>query len=224
MNAKSPITVALVDDHRTVLSGLKLLIDAQWPAMSVVGVATTIDEACRMCATCQPDVLILDLDLGGHNGADAIPQLIANGRTAVLVLTGARNPELHHAAVIAGARGVVAKEAEAAVIVKAIQKVHAGEIWLDRRSTQIILTTLASQPRVDPATPLEDLLAKLTPRERDVILALSTNAGAPAKEVAALLGISEHTLRNHLSSIYDKLGVSTRLALYEFAQKHRLAR
>jgi DNA-binding NarL/FixJ family response regulator len=224
MNAASPITVVLVDDHRTVLRGLKLLINAEWPAMSVVGTASTIDEACRICADCQPDVLILDLDVGGHNGADAIPQLIANGRTAVLVLTGARNPELHQAAIIAGARGVVAKEADAEVIVKAIQKVHAGEIWLDRRSAQKVLSTLVNQMRTDPATPLEGVLASLTPRERDIILALSTNAGAPAKQVAALLGISEHTLRNHLSSIYDKLGVSTRLALYEFAQKHRLAR
>lgn len=224
MNAASPITVVLVDDHRSVLRGLELLINAERPAMSVVGSATTIDEAYRICASRRPDVLILDLDLGDDDGASAIPKLIANGHTAVLVLTGVRDPQRHQAAVIAGARGVVLKEAEAEVIVKAIQKVHAGEIWLDRGSLEKVLSTLASQTRLAPATGLDILAASLTSREREIIVMLSANAGAPAKEVAALLGISGHTLRNHLASIYDKVGVSTRLALYEFARKHHLAR
>jgi DNA-binding NarL/FixJ family response regulator len=224
MNAASPITVVLVDDHRSLLRGLEWLINAERPTMSVVGSATTIEEAYRICASRRPDVLILDLDLGGNDGANAIPELIANGRTAVLVLTGVRDPERHQAAVIAGARGVVLKEAEAEVIVKAIQKVHAGEIWLDRGSIDKVLSTLAGQTRPAPATPLDTLLASLTPREREIIVTLSANAGVPAKEVAALLGISGHTLRSHLASIYDKVGVSTRLALYEFAHKHHLAR
>jgi DNA-binding NarL/FixJ family response regulator len=222
MSPEKPITVVLVDDHRTVLQGLEWLINAERPAMSVVGTATTTDEACRICAELMPDVLILDLDLGGTDGAEAIARLIENGRTAVLVLTGVRDSERHEAAVIAGARGVVPKEADAALIVKAIRKVHAGEIWLDRRSSQKVLTTLASQARPSPPTPLEGVIASLSPRQRDVVLALSTNPGAPAKQVATLLGITEHTLRNHLSSIYEKVGVSTRLGLYEFAQRHRL--
>ena len=221
MSAAKPITVVLVDDHPTVLRGLEWLINAERPAMSVVGTATTIDEACRLRAELLPDVLILDLDLGGRNGADAIAQLIADERTAVLILTGVRDPERHWAAILAGARGVVPKEADAALIVKAIRKVHAGEIWLDRHSSQMVLSTLASQAR---SPPLDSVIATLTSRQRDVILALSTNPGAPAKQVAALLGISEHTLRNHLSSIYEKVGVSTRLGLHEFAQRHRLAR
>jgi DNA-binding NarL/FixJ family response regulator len=224
VNAAPPITVALVDDHRTVLRGLEWLINAERPALTVVGTATNIDEACRICAERRPDVLVLDLDLGGQGSEDAIPRLIANGHTVVLVLTGVRDPERHQAAVMAGAMGVVAKEADANVIVKAIRKVHAGELWLDRRSTQQVLSALAHPGRPAPATPLEGVIASLTPRERDVVLALSTNAGVPAKQIAELLQISENTLRNHLVSIYDKLGVSSRLALYEFAQKHGLAR
>jgi two-component system nitrate/nitrite response regulator NarL len=222
MNATPPITVVLVDDHRTVLRGLEWLINAERPAMSVVGTATTIDEAYRVCADRRPDVVILDLDLGGDDGASAIPDLTANGHTAVLVLTGIRDAERHQAAVIAGAKGVVPKEAEAEIILKAIQKVHAGEIWLDRRSTQKILSMLASQTHPAPPTPLDTLISSLTTREREIIAALSANAGAPAAEVAAMLEISGHTLRNHLTSIYDKLGVSSRLALYEFAHKHHL--
>src|SRR4029453_14361444 len=128
VNAAWPITIVLVDDPPTVLRGLEWLIEAERPALSVVGTATTIDEACRICADQRPDVVILDLDLGGHNSAEAIPQLIAKGHTVVLVLTGVRDPEIHQAAIIAGAMGVVPKEADAAVIVKGIRKVHAGEI------------------------------------------------------------------------------------------------
>jgi two-component system nitrate/nitrite response regulator NarL len=223
MNEAPAITVVLVDDHRAVLCGLEWVINAERPAMSVVGTATTMDEACRVCADLRPDVVLLDLDLGGEDGAAAIPKLVANGRTAVLVLTGVRDPERHQAAIIAGARGVVLKEADAEHMVKAIRKVHAGEIWLDRRSTQQVLSKLAGQAHPAAATPLDALVASLTPREREIIAALSANAGASAQEVAAALGISGHTLRNHLTTIYDKLGVSSRLALYEFAHKHHLA-
>lgn len=217
----TPITVLLVDDHRSVLRGLEWLINSESPEMAVVGTTTTADEAGRLCSKLRPDVLILDLDLGGHNGGDAIPQLIANGHTAVLVLTGVRNPDAHQAAIIAGARGVVPKEADAETIVKAIRKVHAGEIWLDRLSTQKVLSALTHHKGA--ASAIDAAIASLTPREREIILALTTNAGAPAKQIASLLNISEHTLRNHLSSIYDKVGVSNRLGLYEFAQKRRLA-
>jgi DNA-binding NarL/FixJ family response regulator len=218
MTAESPITIFLVDDHRSVLRGLEMLINAERPAMSVVGTATTIDDAVRLCAANPPDVVILDLDLGARNGAEAIPQLEAGGRTAVLVLTGVRDTEQHEAAIIAGAKGVVRKEAGAEIIVKAIRKVHEGEIWLDRSATHRLMSALRGRPsqRQDPA------IASLTSRERDIVVTLATHAGAPAKRIAALLGISEHTLRNHLASIYAKVGVSSRLALYEFAQRHGL--
>ncbi len=190
--------------------------------MNVVGSATTSDEACRMCDELSPDVVLLDLDLGGRNGVDAIPRLTANGHTAVLVLTGIRNPDAQQEAVVAGARGVVPKEADAEAIIKAINKVYAGELWLDRLSTQKVLLSLANQSHSRTVSEADRAIASLTPREREIILALTTNAGAPAKQIASLLCISEHTLRNHLSSIYDKLGVSNRLGLYDFVQKRRL--
>jgi DNA-binding NarL/FixJ family response regulator len=218
MSAESPITVFLVDDHRSVLRGLELLINAERPALSVVGTATTIEDAVRLCAANAPDVVILDLDLGACNGTEAIPHLEAGGRTAVLVLTGVRDPEQHEAAIVAGAKGVVRKEAGAETIVKAIRKVHEGEIWLDRRATHSLIYAL----RADPSPAGDPAVANLTSRERDIVVTLSTHAGAPAKRIAALLGISKHTLRNHLSSVYAKVGVSSRLALYEFAQKHGL--
>lgn len=215
------IRVLLVDDHRTVLRGLAWLIDAEKPEMRVCGSATDIPEALRLCDEQRPDVTVLDLDLGGQNGADAIPDLVR--RTKVLVLTGVRDASVHHSAVVAGARGVVPKEAEPDLILKAIRKVHAGEIWLDRIGMQRVFSELVHKRSAPaPVSPQDRLIANLTPREREIIGVLSSHAGASAKQVSSVLGISEHTLRNHLTSIYDKLGVSSRLALYEFAQKHRL--
>jgi len=213
------IRVLLVDDHRTVLRGLEWLINAEQPQMEVCGSATTIAEAMRICVEQKPDVVILDLDLGDDDGSHAIPELARHA--AVLVLTGLRDVETHHAAVAAGARGVVAKESEPDLILKAIRKVHAGEIWLDRLGMQKVFSSLVAGTAT-PKPPQDSIVASLTPREREIINVLSANAGAPAKQVASLLKISEHTLRNHLTSIYDKVGVASRLGLYEFAQKHRL--
>ena len=204
------IRVLLVDDHRTVLRGLEWLINAEQPEMTVCGSATNLDDAKRLCAETKPDVVILDLDLAVQ--------------ASVLILTGMRDPDLHHAAVAAGARGVVPKEAEPELILKAIRKVHAGEIWLDRVGMQKVLSALVNGRAAGAAHGEHPVVASLTPREREIIHALSAHAGAPAKQIAAMLHISEHTLRNHLSSIYDKVGVSSRLGLYEFAHKHRLMR
>jgi len=214
-----PIRVVLVDDHRTVLRGLEWLINTE-PAMRVCGTATNLEDARRLCVEHKPHVLVLDLDLGAQSGAEAIPEFAR--LTSVLILTGIRDATLHHAAVAAGARGVVPKEAEPDTILKAIRKVNDGEIWLDRVGMQKVFSLLNSRATAAPRTD-DPAVAALTPREREIIRLLSANAGAPAKRIASLLDISEHTLRNHLSSIYSKVGVANRLGLYEFAQKHRLA-
>jgi two-component system nitrate/nitrite response regulator NarL len=217
--ADAPIRVALVDDHRTVLRGLEWLINSE-PAMRVCGTATNLDDARRLCAELKPDVLVLDLDLGAQSGADAIPEFAPF--TSVLILTGIRDATLHHAAVAAGARGVVRKEAEPDTILKAIRKVHAGEVWLDRAGMQKVFSALVTG-KSTPAPTEHPAVAALTPREREIVRTFSSNAGAPAKRIASLLDISEHTLRNHLTSIYSKVGVGNRLGLYEFAQKHRIS-
>jgi len=217
-----PIRVLLVDDHRTVLRGLEWLINAQQPEMTVCGCTANLEDAVRLCNALKPDVLVLDLDVGGRSAAEFIPQFVHHCKTVVLVLTGVRNADAHHAAIMAGARGVVAKEAEPEMILKAIRKVHAGEVWLDRVGLQKVLTALVRDAPGPRSATDDRIVASLTPREREIIVALSANAGAPARRVAQLLDISENTLRNHLTSIYDKLGVSTRLELYEFAQKHRV--
>ena len=218
------IRVFLIDDHRTILWGLEKLIESGKPGMQVVGSATSYSAAASMLEEARPDVIVLDLDLGEENGLDAIPKLLATSRAKILVLTGLRDESVRQNAVLAGARGVVPKEARADTILSAIEKVHQGEIWLDRAATGRLLVEVSRKnaSRNTPS-PEQQKIAALTVREREIIALTASNAGANAKVIAEKLHISEHTLRNHLTSIYEKLGVANRLELFAFAHQHRLS-
>ncbi len=219
----APIRVLLVDDHRTILWGLEKLIESGKPSMQVVGSATSSSEALKAIEKTSPDVILLDLDLGDENGLDAIPGLIAASNAKVLVLTGLRDETVHHRAVLAGARGVIEKETRAESILMAIAKVHEGEIWLDRAATGKLLVEISRKSASRSATdPVQEKIATLTVREREIIGLAAANAGSTAKSIAEMLHISEHTLRNHLTSIYEKLGVANRLELFAFAHQHKL--
>jgi two-component system nitrate/nitrite response regulator NarL len=217
-----PIKVFLVDDHRTVLWGLERLVESAKPRMSVVGSAGNCADALKRLEKVAPDVIVLDLDLGGESGIDAIAPLIAKSRAKILVLTGLRDSESQDKAVLAGARGVVHKESPAETILTAIEKVYEGQVWLDRAATGRIFVELSRQGAPASADPEQTKIASLTEREREIITAVVTDAGATAKAIAERLHIAEHTLRNHLTTIYDKLGVANRLELFAYAHRHGL--
>ena len=219
------IRVFLIDDHRSILWGLEKLIESAKPDMHVVGSTTSYREALKKLEEVSPDVILLDLDLGEENGLDAIPKLIAASSAKILVLTGLRDESAHHNAILAGARGVVEKEARAEAILTAIRKVHQGEIWLDRAATGRLLVEVSRKMEGrNSVNSAQARIATLTAREREVITLSVANAGATAKAIAEKLRISEHTLRNHLTSIYEKLGVANRLELFAFAHEHKLAK
>jgi DNA-binding NarL/FixJ family response regulator len=218
----APIRVFLIDDHRSILWGLERLIHSGKPAMEVVGSTTGCAEALALLDQAAPDVILLDMDLGNENGLDAIPQLMARSTAKILVLTGLRDKSVHDKAVLAGARGVVEKEAPAETILTAIGRVHEGQLWLDRAATGRIFVEFSRQGAAQAADPEEKKISALTGREREIVAALVADAGATARVLAEKLLISEHTLRNHLTSIYDKLDVANRLELFAYAQKHGL--
>lgn len=219
MNKDSKITVFLVDDHRAMLWGLQRLIDGAAPRMQVVGSATTLEAALAQTEECRPHVVLLDLDVGGRSGVDAIADLIERSGARVLVLTGVRDAAVHDRAVLAGACGVVTKESLSDTILKAIEKAAAGEVWLDRAATGRMFMELSRRNGASAVAPFD----ALTPREREIVREMTVDAAATTKAIAARLGITERTLRNHLSSIYEKLGVSTRVELWAFANRTNLA-
>ena len=212
----SCIRVMLVDAHRIVLSGLERLIDDEKPDLQVVATATECVAAVELAAAAKPDVIVVDVELATQQDAGVVPSLI-NGRNArVLVLSGARDDK-HERAVLRGACGVVHKDDTPEQLIKAIRKVHEGELWLDRSATGRLFVELSRQKA---PSAVDAALASLTEREHDVVRTLVNQPGADSKTLASSLHIGEHTLRNHLSRIYDKLGLPNRLELYVFAQRH----
>lgn len=215
------IRILLVDDHKTMLWGLERLIQAEGPSLTLVGSASDGAEATALCAALRPDIVLLDLDLKGSSSIDFLPALVANGSTRVVILSANRDQGTLAAAVKAGARGVVSKEAPTDDVLLAVRKVHGGELWLDQSLMQALLGQLvAPAPKADPEA---ERIGTLTARERDVIGMIVQGKGALNKELAEKAFISERTLRNHLTTIYQKLDVANRLELYVYAIKHGLA-
>lgn len=216
------IRVLLVDDHPTVLWGLERLIDSAKPAMEVVGTATNRADALAAAAQHQPDVVLVDIELGGDCGLDLLQELLRQCDAKPIMFSGLRESELHERAVLQGARGVVHKTDATEVILKAIASVHRGELWLDRAATARVIETLRTAGAQKQGDASPSGIAALTQKERAVVVAVVEHKGAPSKVIAAALHISLHTLRNHLATIYSKLDVRNRMDLLMYAHEHGL--
>ena len=216
------IRVMLVDKHRLVLCGLQRIIDDEKPDLAVVGTSTSCENAIDLAVDVVPDVVVLDAALTTQN--EAVVPLMSERNMRVLLL-GATDASLtHEVAILRGACGVVHKEDTPEVLIKAIKSVHSGELWLDRSTTGRLFVELSRQNGRASANPVNGKLGSLTSREQDIVRSLVSRPGADNKTLAEELHIGEHTLRNHLSRIYDKLGVPNRVELYIFAQRHGVNR
>lgn len=201
--------------------GYERLMHTAQPAFAVASSACTFGEALRNPALAGADAVLFDPD--GQEGLGALTGLPALTQAKLILLTSARDLETLDTAVLAGARGIVHKSDSPSVLLKAIERVCAGELWMDRMATARVLLELARRTETTATDPERCKIASLTARERSTIQAITADC-APGKVIASRMCISEHTLRNHLSSIYDKLGVQNRVALYAYATKHGLQR
>ena len=218
----APIRVFLISAHRCVLWGFERLVESAQPPMEVAGSATSCSEALERLAATAADVVLFDIDPGRANGIAAVANLKARLPARILVLTGLRDESVHDDAVFAGASGVVRKESPAETIVAAIAKVHGGELWLDRATTARIFGQISQISAGQAQDEERAKIASLTGREREIISLSASQPGATGEALAQMLRIRPSTLRNHFTSIYDKLGLSNRLALCAYAYKHEL--
>ena len=200
--------------------GLERLVQTAHPHMEVAGTTAQIAESLPLLERQPPDVVLLVLE--STNAVDELTDLCAKTRARVLLVTNSSDVAWLDKAVIAGVRGVVRTGEAPPTLLKAIDKVNDGEFWIDRGATSRIFMEMARQKAADRNDPDKSRIATLTTRERQTIAALASDASAPGKVIASRLCISEHTLRNHLTSIYTKLELSNRLDLYAFATRHRL--
>lgn len=210
------IRVVLVDDHEIVRLGLMTLINDQ-PNMEVVGEAGTAAEALRVVEELHPHVVLMDIRIPGEGGIAAAREITQRFKdTKVVMVTSFADDELVLRAIQAGAVGYVLKQVGNEELLKAIAAAARGEALLDTSTT----VRLLSRVREGERKKVEDAFRELSDREMDVLAEVArarTNA-----EIGQILNLSEKTVRNYVSTILEKLGLTNRIELALYAVEHHL--
>src|SRR5437899_596467 len=204
--------ILLCDDHEVVREGLRGLIGRQ-ESMSVVGEAGTVAEAIEAAARSKPDVVIMDVRLPDGSGVEARRAIReARSETKVIMLTSYADDEALFASIIAGASGYLLKQTRGQAVVDAITTVASGRSLLDPAVTGKVLERVRESRAEDPA------IASLTDQERKVLEGLAE--GHTNREIGEKLFLSEKTVKNYVSRILDKLGLSRRAEAAAYMAKH----
>jgi NarL family two-component system response regulator YdfI len=210
------IRVLVADDHLIVREGLRLILETEG-GFELVGEAADGAEAVRLAGELLPDVVLMDLRMPGMDGLTAIERLQAEQPgVAVVILTTYNEDDLMVRGLRAGARGYLLKDASRETLFAAIRAAAHGEALL----SPDILQRLVSRAEARQERPVAGAATELTERELQILQAVAR--GERSKEIAFELGISERTVKAHLSSIYSKLGVDSRAAAIAVAAQHGL--
>jgi DNA-binding NarL/FixJ family response regulator len=208
--APGTVRVVLVDDHAVVRRGLADLLGGA-EGIEVVATAADGAEAVEVSARHEPDVVVMDLQMPGVDGVEATRRILAaGGSTQVLVLTSFSDSERILAALDAGAVGYLLKDADPEDVIAGVHAVSRGESPLDPKAARELL--LARGRR--------DAGPSLTPRETDVLRLV--RLGLANKQIARRLGISERTVKAHLTSAFQRIGVADRTQAALWVERHGL--
>jgi len=219
-----PIRIFLISNFRLILDGIAALIAMESDRFQLAGIAVSFEQAMESIAGLQADIILFDID--SADTCDALSlidglQVKAASDIKILLFTRWKNVVLNDKAILLGARGVIGKDASSEQLFDACAKVVAGEIWLDRMATGRIFEEFSRRGRNNPNHSVSNKAAVLTDKEMKVIVAI-VKSSEPGKVIASELGISESTLRNKLTGIYEKLGVHNRQGLFAFARENGL--
>lgn len=208
--------VMLVDDHEIVRLGLLTLINDRVD-MEVVGEAGDAASAAREAERLKPDVILMDIRMPGEGGIEATRQIMARmPEMRIVMLTSFADDELLVRAISAGAVGYVLKQVGNAELLRAITAAARGEALLDPRTTARLLTRVREADRKDTA----DAFRELSDREMDVLAQVARGLGNA--EIGEKLNLSEKTVRNYISTMFEKLSLSNRVELAVYAVEHHL--
>jgi DNA-binding NarL/FixJ family response regulator len=213
--SQQTIRIVIADDHPIFRDGLRRLLEAE-PGLKVIGEASDGSDAVKLARQLKPDVMLLDLAMPRQPGLEALRDLSTGGANGVKVILLTAAAEKHQIveALQLGARGVVLKDSATQLLLKSIHTVMAGEYWVGREAVSNLVQYLRMQMQASNEESRQKKFG-LTPRELEIVSAVV--AGYSNKEIAEYFKISEDTVKHHLSNIFDKLGVSTRLELALFA-------
>ncbi len=212
------IRVVIADDHAMFREALRDLLERE-PDFRVVGEASNGREAIEIAAALKPDILLLDLIMPRLSGMEALRRLIhVSPEVRIILLVESPERSQIVEALKLGARGVVPKDTSAQLLFKSIHAVASGEYWVGHQNVSDLIDFLRNaEPR--SSTRSSDGF-RLTPRQTEIIAAIVD--GYTNKEIARKLSISEQTVKHHLTSIFEKVGVTNRLELAILAMHRRL--
>ena len=208
--------ILLVDDHEVVRLGLKSLLERH-SQFDVVGEASSAREAMEIINEKHPDVVVMDIRLPGTSGIEACEEITGRfPETKVIMLTSYAEDEMLFSAIRAGASGYILKQIGGEDLVRALEAVGRGEAMLDPTVTQRVFQEVRRAVKEEEAS----AFAHLSQQEKHVLLLVSE--GKTNREIAKALFLGEGTVRNYVSSILSKLGVSNRAEAAAYAVQHNL--
>jgi two-component system, NarL family, response regulator DevR len=208
--------ILLVDDHEVVRLGLKSLLERH-PQFEIIGEAASAREALEQVENNHPDVVVMDIRLPGTSGIEACEEITSRfPETRVLMLTSYAEDEMLFSAIRAGASGYVLKQIGGDELVRALEAVARGEALLDPAVTQRVFQEVRRAVKEEEAS----AFVHLSQQEKHVLLLVSE--GRTNREIAKALFLGEGTVRNYVSSILSKLGVSNRAEAAAYAVEHNL--
>ena len=209
------IRIVLADDHPIVLEGVRRLLE-QEPDLEIAASCQDGEALLAAVQANRPDIVVLDMRMPGMNGMSVLRRAAEEKLDLrVVLLTAEISDDDTLEAVGYGVRGVVLKDTAPDVLVRCLRTVHAGGQWLEQQLTGRALERLLAREAAK-----QKVARLLTPRERDLVRLVSQ--GMRNKEIAAVLGITEGTVKIHLHRIYDKLNVTNRVELVNFARAESL--
>lgn len=212
--------IIIVDDHILFREGLAAIIRSE-PDIEVVGFAGSVQEAIGVAQTVKPDVILMDFGLPDGTGADATLRILGEHPDCKIVfLTMSEEDEDLFAAIRSGARGYLLKNIRPSKLVAALRSVQQGESAISRTMTLRLMGELARSEQ--PTRPRDPKLAKLTPRELDVLQNLAS--GMTNQEIASQLYLSENTVKYHVHSILEKLDLADRREAGHYARERGLVK
>jgi len=215
----SSIRIVVADDHPVVRFGVKNMLTSE-PGFEVVGEANDGDEAITQTLELEPDILLLDLAMPKLPGLEAMRAIMNRSpRVKIILLTSLISTQQVIEALQIGARGIVLKDSVASDLGESLRAVLSGDYWIGGKRVVNLLSALHDLMQQAAAVP-EKKTYGLTPRELEVVTCIVE--GCSNKDIAKQFTISEETVKRHLSNIFDKTGVSTRLELALFAISHKL--
>lgn len=210
------IKILLADDHNMVRKGLQVFLGTQ-PDLVVVGEAASGQETLEKAEQLLPDVVLMDLNMPVLNGIEAAQKLkLSHPDIKVIVLTSFSDQEHVVPAIRAGARGYLLKDIEPEELVRAIRRVHQGQVELHPDVAGQLMNLVTEKPK----EPFADPVAELTGREREVLRLIAT--GKSNKEISEALHITEKTVKTHVSNLLSKLELTDRTQAAIYAVKHGL--